>query len=106
MSLNPLAPAFLPQPSSDPSISLYNSIAMSLPLAHLFCEMPPQIVRCHAPPVNQLITDGIFILHLIQPKNPSQQDTAHHQPSPRFSSLFSSPLQRQANCLQAIHKTI
>ena len=46
MSLNPLAPAFLPQfqPSCDPAISLGNSGTMSFPLAQLFCGMPPQIV--------------------------------------------------------------
>ena len=36
--------------------------------------------------------------------SPSKQDAAVHQPPP--GSLLPSPLQHQANCLQAIHKTI
>ena len=60
----------------------------------------------HAFPLAQPITDDIFNLTLIQPKNPFQQDAAAHQPSPGFSSLLPSPLQHQANCLQSLHKTI
>ena len=108
MSLNSLAPAILPhyQPSSDPAISLCNSTTMSLPLTQLCCGMPPQIVPSHAPSNNHPMTDGTFILSLIQPKNPSKQDAAVPQRNPGYSSLFSLPLQHQANCLQAIHKTI
>ena len=106
MSLNPLAPAFLPyyQSPSDPPISLCNSIIMSLPLAQFFCGMPPLITSSHAFSLAQPITVDFFILTLIQPKNPLQQDAAAHQASPGFSSLLSSPLQNQANCLQVIHK--
>ena len=82
MSLNTLAPVFLPhyQSSSDPPISLCNSTTMSLPLAQLFCGMPPQIIPSHAPPINQPITDGTFILPVIQPKILSKQDAEVHQP--------------------------
>ena len=82
MSLSPLAPAFLPhsQCSSDPPLSLCNSTTMGLPLARLFCGMPPQIISSHAPPMNQLITEGTFILPLIQSTNPSKQDAEVQQP--------------------------
>ena len=108
MSLNPLAPAFLPhfQSSSDPPISLGNSTTMNLPLAKLFCEMPPQINPSHAPSTNRHITDGIFLVPSLQPRNQSQPNTAANQPTPESSALLSSPLHHQANCLQAIHKTI
>ena len=78
---------------------------MSLPLAHFFCKMLPQIIPSHAPSINQHITDGTFILPLIQPTNQTTQDAAAHQPAGSPSHL-SSPLQHQANSLQAIHKTI
>ena len=108
MSLNPLAPAFLPhfQLPSTPPLPMCHSTTMSLSLAQLFCGMPPQLIPSHAPPINQPITNGNFTLPLIQPKNPSKLDAATHRPSPESSSLLSSPLQHPANCLQAIHKTI
>ena len=108
MSFNPLAPAFLPhyQSSSDQPISLCNPNTMSLPLAQLICGMPPQTIPSHAPPINQHITDGTFLLPLLQPTNQSKPDAAVHQPTPGSSAFLPSPLQHQANCLQAIHKTI
>ena len=107
-SLNPLAPVFLPhfQSSSDPPISLGNSTTMSFPLAQLFCGMPPQIIPPHAPSINQHITDGTFILPSLRLTSQSKPNAAVHQPTPDFSALLSSPLLHQANCLQAIHKTI
>ena len=108
MSLNPLAPAFLPQcqTSSDPPFSLCNSIAMSLPLVQLFCGMPSQIVPPHAPSTKQHITDGTLLLPLLQPTNQCKPVAAVHQPIPGSSAISPSSLQHQANCLQAIHKTI
>ena len=108
MSLNPLAPAFLPhhQSSSNPSIPLGNSTTMSLPLVQLFCGMPPQIIPSHAPSINQHTTDGTLHLPLLQSTNQSRPDAAANQPTSASSALLSSPLQHQANCLQAIHKTI
>ena len=108
MSLSPLAAAFLPQhqPSSDPPISLCNSTAVSLPLAQLFCGMYSQIISSHAPSINQHIPDGTLLLPLRQPTNQSKLDAAAHQPTPGSSALLSLPLQHQANCLQATHKTI
>ena len=107
MSLNPLAPAFLPhyQSSSDPPILLCNSTIMSHPLAHLICGMPPQAIPSHAPSVNTHTTDGTFLHPLLQPTK-SMPDAAVHQPTPGSSLLLPSSLQHQANCLQAIHKTI
>ena len=107
MSLNPLAPAFFPhyQSSSDPPISLCNSTAMRLPLAQIFCGTPSQIIPSHAPSINQQITDGTLLLFLLQPTNQSKPDTATHQPAPGSLVPLFSPLQYQANCLQAIHKT-
>ena len=108
MLLNSLAPAFLPhsQSSSDQPISVCNSTTLNLPLAQLFCGMPPQIIPSHAPSINQHVTDGTFLLLLLQPTNQSKLDAAAHQPSAGSSTLLSSPLRHQANCLQAIHKTI
>ena len=108
MSLKPLAPAFLPQYqfSSDPPTSLSNSTAMSLPLAQLFCGMPSQIVPSQAPSINHHIIDGTLLLSLLQPTTQSKPDAAVHQPTPASSALLPSPLQHQANCLQAINKTI
>ena len=108
MSLNPLAPAFLPQyqSSSDPHISLCNSTAMGLPLAQLFCGMPSQIIPSHAPSISQHITDGTLLLPPLQPITQSKPDAAAHQPTPGSSTLLPSSFQHQANCLQAIHKTI
>ena len=50
MSLNSLAPAFLPhhQSSSNPPLSLCNSNTINLPLAQLICGMPPHITPSHA----------------------------------------------------------
>ena len=79
---------------------------MSLPLAHLFCVIPSQIILSLAPQINQPITDGTFIFPLIQPPNQSKKDAATHEPPPGSSSLLSSYLQHQTNCLQAIHKTV
>ena len=108
MSLNPLAPAFLPyyQSSSDAPISLCDSTTMSLPLAHLFCGMPPQIPPFPAPSFNQHITDGNFFFPSLQPTNHSEPSAAAQQPTTESSALLSSPLQQQASCQQAIHKTI
>ena len=108
MSLNPLAPAFLPQfqSSCDPAISLGNSSTMSFPLAQLFCGMPPQVIPPPAPSFDQHITDGTFLLPSLQLTSQSQPNAAVHQSTPEFSALLSSPLLHQANCLQAIHKTI
>ena len=108
MSLNPLAPAFLPQfqSSCDPPNPLDNFNTMSFPLAQLFCGMPPQIISSHAPSINQHIIDGTFLLPSLQPTNQSKTNAAAHQPNPEPSALPSSPLQHQAICLQSIHKTI
>ena len=108
MSLNPLAPAFLPnyQSSSTPPISLCTSTAMSLPLDQLFCGTPPQTIPSHAPSINQHITDGIFLLPLLQPKTQSKSDAKVHQPTPESSALLSSSLQHQTNCNQANNKII
>ena len=108
MSLNPLAPAFLPQfqSSCDPPIPLDNFNTMSFPLAQLFCGMPSQIISSHAPSINQHISDGTFLLPSLQPTNQSKPNAAAHQPNPEPSALLSSPLHHQAICLQSIHKTI
>ena len=106
MSLNPLAPAFLPplQSSYDPPITLSNSTTMSFPLAQLFCGMPLQITPFHVTSNNQHITNGTFLLPSFQPTCQSKPNAAAHQPNPEFSALLSS-LQHQANCLQSVHKT-
>ena len=108
MSLNPLAPAFLPhhQSSSDLPISLGYSNPMSLPLAQLICGMPPQTIPSLAPSINQHIADNTLLLPLLQPTNQSKPDAAAHQPTPGSSALLPSSLQHQANCLQAINETI
>ena len=108
MSLNPLASAFLPQfqASCDPAISLGNSTTMSFPLTQLFCGMPPQITPFHAPSTNQHLTDGTFLFPSLQPTNQCRPNAAAHQQTPESSALLFSLLQHQANCLQAIHKTI
>ena len=79
---------------------------MSLPLAQIFCGMPPRVNPSHAPSINHHITDGTFLLPPLQPPNQSKPHAAAHQPTPGSSALLSSPLQHQANCLQSIHKTI
>ena len=108
MSLNPLAPAFLLsyQSSSNPPTSLCNSTTMGLCLAQLICGMPPQSTPSHYPSINQHITDGTFLLPLLQPTNQSQPDAAVRQPTPGSSALLPPPLQHQSNCLQAFNKTI
>ena len=67
--------------------------------------MPSQITPFHAPSINQHITDGTFLLPSLQPKNQCKPNAAAHQPTPASSALLFSPLQHQANCLQAIDKT-
>ena len=79
---------------------------MSFPLAQLTCGIPPQITPFHAPSINQHITDGTFLLPFRQSTKQSKPNTAAQQPNPELSALLSSPLLHQANCLQAIHKTI
>ena len=110
MSLNPLAPAFLPQiqSSCDPPIPLGNSDTMSFPLAQLICGIPSQITQFHAPSINinQHITDGTFLFPFLQSTKQSKPNAAAQQPNPESSALLSSPLQHQANCLQSIHKPI
>ena len=108
MSLNPLAPAFLPiyQPSSNPPISLCNSATMGLPLAQSIFGMPLQTIPSHVPSIDQHITDGTFILPLLKPTNQSKPDAAAHQTTPGSLALLPSSLQHQSNCLQAIKKTI
>ena len=108
MSLNHLAPAFLPQfqTSYDPPTSLGNSTTMSFPLAQLFCGMPPQFIPPHASSVNQHTTDGTFLLPSLQLTSQSKSNAAVHLSTPDFSAPLSSPLLHQANCLQAIHKTV
>ena len=68
--------------------------------------MPSQIISFYALQINLPITDGTLIFLLIQPPTQSKKDTATHEQPHGSSSLLSSPLQHQANCLQAIHKTI
>ena len=101
MSLNPLAPAFLPhhQSSSDPPLSLCNSITMNLPLAQLTCGMPPQIIPSHATSINQHIADNTLLHPLLQHTNQSQPDAAAHQSMPGLSASLPSSLQHQSNCL-------
>ena len=108
MSLNPLAPAFLPQDqsSSDPSLPLCSSNNMNLPLAQLICGMPPQIIPSHAPSINQQIADTTLLLPLLQQTNQSEPDAAAHHSTPGPSASLPSSLQHQSNCLQAITKTI
>ena len=60
----------------------------------------------HAPSISQHITDGTFLLPFLRPTNQCEPDAAVHQPTPGSSTLLSSPLQHQSNCLQAINKTI
>ena len=108
LSLNPIAPVFLPhhQSSSDRPLSLCNSNTMNLPLAQLICGMPPQIIPSHAPSINQHIADNTLLLPLLQQTNQSQPDAAAHQSTPGPSASLPSSLQHQSNCLQAITKTI
>ena len=105
MSLNSLAPAFLPhhQPSSDPPVSLCNSNTMNLPLAQLICGMPPQIIPSHAPSINQHINDNTILLPHLQPMNQYTTDAAAHKPTPGLSTHLPPSLQHQTECLQAIN---
>ena len=108
MSLNPLAPAFLPrhQSSSDPPLSLCNSNTMNLPLAQLICGMPPQITPSHAPSINQHIADNTLLLPLLQPINQYTKDAAAHKPTPGSPTHLPSSLHHQMKCLQAINNSI
>ena len=65
---------------------------MSLRLAQLICGMLPQTIPSHAPSINQHITDGTFLLPLIQPTNQSKPDAAAYQPTPGSSPPLSSSL--------------
>ena len=107
MSLNPLAPVFLPsyQSSSNPPTSLCNSTTMGLPLAQLICEVPPQLIPSLVPPINQCNSDNTLLLPLLQQTNQSKPDAVAHQPTPGSSASLPSSLQHQSNCLQAINKT-
>ena len=108
MSLNPLAPAFLPQfhSSYDPAISQGNSSTMSFPMAQLICGMPPQTIPPSAPSINQHIIDGTFLLPSFQLTSHPKPNAAINQSTPESSALLSSPQLHQTNCLQAIQKTI
>ena len=108
MSLNPLAPAFLPrhQSSADPPLSLCNSNTMNLPLAQLICGMPPQITPSHAPSINQHIADNTLLLPLLQPINQYTKDAAAHKSTPGSSTPLPSSLHHQMKCLQAINNSI
>ena len=108
MSLNPLAPTFLPsyQSSSNPPTSLWNSTTMGLPLAQLICGVPPQLIPSLAPPFNQYNSDNTLLLPLLQQTNQSKPDAAAHQPTPGSSASLPSSLQHQSNCLQTINKII
>ena len=88
MSLNPVAPAFLPhhQSSSDPPTSLGHSNTMNLPLAQLMCGMPPHTVPLIALSIHQHLTDSTFILPHLQPTNQSTPDAAAHKPTPGSST--------------------
>ena len=108
MSLNPLAPAFLPchQSSSDPLLSLCNSKTLNLPLAQLICGIPPQITPSHAPSINQNIADNTLLLPLLQPINQYTKDAAAHTSTPGSSAPLPSSLHHQMKCLQAINNSI
>ena len=105
MSLNPLAPAFLPhhQSSSNPPLSVCNSNTMNLPLAQLICGMPPPIIPSHAPSVNQHVADNTLLL---QPINQYTTDAAAHKSTPGSSIHLPSALHHQTKCLQAINNSI
>ena len=92
MSLNPLAPAFLPsyQSSSNPPISLCNSTTMGLLLAQLICGMSPQTFPSYVPSINQHFADNTLILPLLQPTNQSKPDAAVPQPTPGPSAFMPS----------------
>ena len=108
MSLNPLAPVFLPsyQSFSNPPTSLCNSNTMNLPLAQLICGMPPPITPSHAPSINQHIADNTLLLPLLQPMNQYTKDAAAHKPTPGSSTHLPSSFHPQMKCLQAINNSI
>ena len=103
MSLNPLAPAFLPhhQSSSDPPPLLGHSNTLNLPVAQLLCGMPPQTI----PSINRHDTSTL-LLPLLQPINQSTTDAAAHKPTHGSSTHLPSSLQHQTKCLQAINNSI
>ena len=108
MSLNPLAPAFLPrhQYSADPPLSLCNSNTMNLPLTQLICGIPPQITPSHAPSINQHIADNTLLLPFLQPINQYTKDAAAHKSTPGSSTPLPSSLHHQMKRLQAINNSI
>ena len=108
MSLNPLAPAFLPhhQSSSGPPLSLRHSDTMNLPLAQLMCGLPPQRISLLAPSIPQQPIDSTLLLPLPQPTNQSPADATTPNPLCGSSAPLPSSSQNQSNCLQAINKTI
>ena len=108
MSLNLLAPAFLPscQSSANPPLSLCDSTTMGLPLAQLLCGLPPQAIPYLAPSINQHIADNTPLLPFLQQTNQPKPDAAVHQPTPVSLALLPSSLQHQSNCLQAFNKII
>ena len=79
---------------------------MSFPLAQLICGMPTQTIPPYAPSINQHIIDGTLLLPSLQLTSHPKPNAAINQSTPEFPVLLSSPLLHQANCLQAIHKTI
>ena len=108
MSLNPLATAFLPsyQSSSNPPIALSNSTTMGLPLAQLFCGMPPQIF-----PLSLLLLTNTLLTPLpssLFSSRPISLRQMQQLINPLLDLLapLSSSLQHPWNCLQAINKTI
>ena len=104
MSLNPLAPAFLPRypSSSNTPLPLCNSTPIGLALAQLICGMPPQII----PSIDRHDDDNTLLLPLLQPTDQSKLGAATHQLPPGPSAPLPSSLQHQASCLRAINKTI
>ena len=108
MSLNPLAPAFLPHPqsSSNPPLSLCNSNTINFPQAQLICGMPPQITPSHAPSINQHIADNTLLLPHLQAMDQYTMDAAAHKPTPGPSTHLPSSLHHQMKCLQAINNSI
>ena len=103
MSLNPLAPTFLPQhqSSSDPPPLLGHSNTRNLPLAQLLCGMLPQTI----PSINRH-DDSTLLLPLLQPINQSTTDAAARKPTPGSSTHLPTSLQHQTKCLQAINNSI
>ena len=108
MSLNPLAPAFLPQhqSSSDPPIMLDHSYAMNFPLVPLTCGPPPQSIPLLTSSINQQPTDSALLLPLLQSTNQSTADTIARKPTCGSSTLLPSSLQNQTKCLQAINNSL